>query len=196
MPRFNEKEKAIIQEKLFSEGEKLFIKYGIKKVTIDDLVKAAGIAKGSFYAFCPSKEQLFLEIVFSNQNKMHDEIDNFIQKNKKLPPRELIKQAFIWILEQTEQYPIFRMMDSETTEYLVRKVPRDVLESHTHDDSAALLKFEQYGVRFSYDIQKVAKILQTMSMCYFNPTQDDKDERLATMNIIINGVLKEIVEDD
>ena len=55
MPRFTEKEKAFISDKLLAEGEKLFSLHGLKKVTVDDLAVAANISKGSFYAFYPSK---------------------------------------------------------------------------------------------------------------------------------------------
>jgi AcrR family transcriptional regulator len=36
----------------------LFIEQGIERVTIDDIVKAAGIAKGSFYRYYQDKEEL------------------------------------------------------------------------------------------------------------------------------------------
>lgn len=51
MPKFSDAEKEIIKQKLMQEGERLFTSYGIKKVTIDEIVQAAGIAKGSFYSF-------------------------------------------------------------------------------------------------------------------------------------------------
>lgn len=62
MPRFSESEKEIIRQKLLAEGERLFAAYGIKKVSIDEIVRAAGIAKGSFYTFYASKEHLYMEI--------------------------------------------------------------------------------------------------------------------------------------
>lgn len=40
MPRFTEKEKAFISDKLLAEGEKLFSLHGLKKVTVDDLAVA------------------------------------------------------------------------------------------------------------------------------------------------------------
>ena len=43
MPRFSEYEKVRIQQSLLEEGERLFTTYGLKKVTIDDIVKAVKI---------------------------------------------------------------------------------------------------------------------------------------------------------
>ena len=45
MPRFTEKEKAFISDKLLAEGEKLFSLHGLKKVTVDDLAVAANISQ-------------------------------------------------------------------------------------------------------------------------------------------------------
>ncbi len=75
MPRFTEKEKAFISDKLLAEGEKLFSLHGLKKVTVDDLAVAANISKGSFYAFYPSKEHLYIEINFQLQQKLFENIE-------------------------------------------------------------------------------------------------------------------------
>ena len=61
MPRFTERERARIEQCLLEEGKRLFIIHGLKKVTIDDIVKAVSIAKASFYKFYEGKEYLFLE---------------------------------------------------------------------------------------------------------------------------------------
>jgi AcrR family transcriptional regulator len=63
MPRaFTEKEREKIRRSLIRSGRTCFLKYGIRKTTIDDLVTMAGIAKGSFYQFFTSKENLYLEL--------------------------------------------------------------------------------------------------------------------------------------
>ena len=48
MPKFSDAEKEFIRQKLMQEGERLFVSFGIKKVSIDEIVQATGIAKGSF----------------------------------------------------------------------------------------------------------------------------------------------------
>ena len=80
MPRFTEKGKAFISDKLLAEGEKLFSLHGLKKVTVDDLAVAANISKGSFYAFYPSKEHLYIEINFQLQQKLFENIETVVKK--------------------------------------------------------------------------------------------------------------------
>ena len=63
MPKpFSAAQKEAIRDKLMEVGRACFLRYGLKKTTIDDLVKPAGIAKASFYLFFDSKEALYLEI--------------------------------------------------------------------------------------------------------------------------------------
>jgi len=66
MPRaFNKEEKERIHCKLLDAGRSCFTRYGLKKTTIEDLVKLAGIAKSSFYLFFESKEALYVELLMS-----------------------------------------------------------------------------------------------------------------------------------
>ena len=63
MPRaFTAVQKETIREKLMEAGRTCFLRYGLKKTTIEDLTKPAGIAKASFYLFFESKEQLFIDV--------------------------------------------------------------------------------------------------------------------------------------
>jgi len=66
MPRaFTATEKATIRDKVMEAGRSCFLRFGMKKTTLDDLVKPAGIAKASFYLFFKSKEALFLELLIA-----------------------------------------------------------------------------------------------------------------------------------
>jgi AcrR family transcriptional regulator len=71
MPRaFTEVEKEKIRERLFAAGRSCFTRYGLKKTTIDDLVKPAGIAKSSYYLFFESKEALYVELMMAEMPAM------------------------------------------------------------------------------------------------------------------------------
>ena len=66
MPRpFKEEEKERIRAKLLEAGRSCFLRYGLKKTTIEDVVHPTGIAKSSFYLFFDSKEALFIEVLMA-----------------------------------------------------------------------------------------------------------------------------------
>ena len=106
MPKFSDAEKEFIRQKLMQEGERLFVSFGIKKVSIYEIVQATGIAKGSFYSFYQSKEHLYMDIAGNLQMRMWQEMDEFLNENRSLPPRELCKQCFLWMFDELQRYPI------------------------------------------------------------------------------------------
>ena len=60
MPKtFSDAERVHIKKRLMEEAEACLTQYGIRKTSVDELVKRVNIPKGTFYLFYPSKEMLF-----------------------------------------------------------------------------------------------------------------------------------------
>lgn len=196
MPKISETEKQMIQQKLYAEGERLFTAYGIKKVTVDDLVQAAGIAKGSFYSYYTNKEHLYMDIVGVLQEKMWGEMTDFLQANRSLPSKELAKQVFLWMFSQLDKYPMLRLADGETTNYLFRKLPKEVMEAHTRNDKNELFRLQEYGIHFTCDADLASRVLQTLALTFLDLKEDDKAMREGIINVILGGVINEIVGEE
>ena len=60
---FTEQEREKIRQRLQEEGLRQFKEKGLKKVSVRELTRAAGIAQGGFYSFYDSKEDLLLDCV-------------------------------------------------------------------------------------------------------------------------------------
>lgn len=64
MPKIiSEAEKQLTQDSIYEAGIALIRKKGMKHVTVDDIVNAVGIGKGSFYSYYPSIEELLYNIM-------------------------------------------------------------------------------------------------------------------------------------
>ena len=75
MPKiYSDEEKKNIIAKLKNEANKLMQEKGVKKTTVDELVKRVGIPKGTFYLFYPSKEMLLFEV----SQDFHEHVDEYI----------------------------------------------------------------------------------------------------------------------
>jgi AcrR family transcriptional regulator len=75
MPRaFTAVEKQTIRDRLMDAGRACFLRYGLKKTTIEDLTGPAGIAKASFYLFFDSKESLFVELFLDEMPAMMERL--------------------------------------------------------------------------------------------------------------------------
>lgn len=193
MPKFSENERAFIQKKLLVDGEQLFIRHGLKKVTVDDLVKTVGIAKGSFYAFYESKEHLYTDILFSLQNKVLANTKAFLIKNKSLSPKELIKKMVTWSYTEIENYPLLQP-DMEMRLHLNRKLPKEILDSYSDLDLQVAKMLSEHGVKFKCEIELVGSVFQALSVVYDSFEHENEVNNRAVMNILVNSIVNEIIE--
>ncbi|MGC9530169.1 MAG: TetR/AcrR family transcriptional regulator [Candidatus Bipolaricaulaceae bacterium] len=75
MPRpFTDAERQAIAERLLAAGRRLFSRYGLRKTTVEEIARAAGIAKGTFYLFYPAKESLYADILLRAIPQMLSEL--------------------------------------------------------------------------------------------------------------------------
>jgi len=75
MPRpFTDSEREAIRARLIEAGRASFLRYGLRKTTIEDLVRPAGIAKASFYLFFGSKDELFVEVFMMEMPAMMERL--------------------------------------------------------------------------------------------------------------------------
>jgi AcrR family transcriptional regulator len=64
------RQKDETRRKLFSTSLSLFIKYGYDKVSVDQIVEASGVSKGTFYHYFVSKSAILIEY----SNRLHEEL--------------------------------------------------------------------------------------------------------------------------
>lgn len=60
----------------------------MKKTSVDQLTKAVGIAKGSFYKFYESKEMLFFAVLENVHSELYGVADHALSEANGLPPSE------------------------------------------------------------------------------------------------------------
>ena len=71
MPRaLTEQEKCRQCQKLMDKGKAVVMSNGFKKVSIDDITKAAGMAKGTFYHHFDTKEKYLFELIKVIHNQL------------------------------------------------------------------------------------------------------------------------------
>lgn len=165
MPRFNEQEKARIEEDLLKKGKNLFSIYGLKKTSIDDIVQACGIGKGTFYRFFNSKEELFFAIA-EREEAFRDELVKEMMKSSK-PPKESFKEFLLECLKFIESNPFLRRLnDQQELEMLYRKLPKETVERHFKNDLQASLifidKWQEEGKIIKEDPEVFVGIFQVL----------------------------------
>ena len=67
-------------EALFQSAYDLFLNQGISKTSIDDIVRNAGVAKGTFYLYFKDKYELYNQLISKTAQKLFREAHHALQK--------------------------------------------------------------------------------------------------------------------
>ncbi len=89
---------------IFKTGKELFWKYGIKRVTVEEICQEAGVSKMTFYKFFPNKiefAKIILKVEIGESLKKFDQV-----VHGDLSFTEKVKQMFILKLEGTKDISI------------------------------------------------------------------------------------------
>lgn len=135
------------QQKVINAAKKEFARAPIENVSIKNIVEEADIARGSFYQYFESKEDLLIYILRENSEKLNTKLkdkvketngdifklyiflyDSMIEEFTNNPDQELFKQIFINLKSSDEN-----VFD------LVRKTkPQDIIEYYEQIDKKNL----------------------------------------------------------
>jgi AcrR family transcriptional regulator len=166
MPRgFTEQEKRAIREKLIEKGRQHFERFGVRKTNVADLAREAGIAKGSFYLFFESKEDLFLTINEAFDKKLQREISRRLEKSQN--PKETLRKFLLHVLDLFEIDPMLKLaVNKEEFESLSRKIPPDKFRRHQESTMAFLTRlverWQQDGIIRDYDPKVIVGAVKSL----------------------------------
>jgi|GEM_PF-4060082 len=73
------------------------------------------------------------------------------------------------------------------------KLPKEVFDAHIHDDKQEIMKLMEYGIRFKCDLELAAKTFQVPAITMLNLQNDNTESYTAVMEVLLNGVINEIV---
>lgn len=115
----NDKEIRIIEA-----AQALFSRYGLKKTSIEEIAKSAGLGKGTVYLYFRSKEEIF-EAVVRNFGKvltaqLEREIADVHTHTKKLEQYIMVRMRFMYDLIKTNNVTAEVMSEAVCTPAMLR----------------------------------------------------------------------------
>lgn len=98
------------RQRIYQTAKNLFSKYGYDAVSIDDIIKEAGVARGSFYVYFLSKEDLSVYLMMDELGVYQSVVRDYWEKlDKSLPARELIIQTACGICSMVRNWGVATM---------------------------------------------------------------------------------------
>src|SRR5437763_3495601 len=105
------------KECILVEAARAFARWGFKKASVDDIAKAAGVAKGTIYLAVESKEDLFYQALHREVRQWVAEVAKLIDPRKAAD--ELLGEMALFGFQRLEESPLVRdLLAGKTRELL------------------------------------------------------------------------------
>lgn len=192
MPKaFSEHEKKIIQQRLMAAGEQQFSSYGFKKTNVEELAQAAGISKGAFYLFYPSKEALYMDVIEAAETDFRQQILTSIEQPGPSPRARLyhvLRQAFtLW-----QEIPVLQFFTSSDFDRLMRTTPPEQLQQHMISDQQFIhelvRKCEENGIQIVVKPAQIGSLFYALVLASLNQDFFDPEGTTKAIDILIELV--------
>lgn len=139
VPRgFSEHERAFIRTRLVEAARTQFSRFGYRKASVEDMARAAGISKGSFYLFFESKAAAFMAAAEAVESELRSRFEAEVAEVPSIGnATDRLRHLFAFHLEALGSTPFLRVaLDPEETAALFRELPPALLEAHSRADNA------------------------------------------------------------
>lgn len=80
-------QEEILKSQILQTAQELYQRYGIKKVTMDDVAKAVGKTRSALYYYFKNRDELFEAVMISLVDEVKGELEKMIYKEKTLDSR-------------------------------------------------------------------------------------------------------------
>ena len=160
MLAFTKEEKEKITSQLISIAYTSLRSTSYKKIKVEDLAKAAGISKGTFYHFFSSKEQLFYEVMIHTHHQLYGDAIQYLF-NKELPPEERLTKAIYQSVLTLHESGLWDFWQKDAKEILPKVRPQH-LQSQTEREEKLFSAFLQSCPPLKVSKELAIKSLQSL----------------------------------
>jgi AcrR family transcriptional regulator len=190
MPRiFTPAERDRIEKKLLETAAVCLASYGVRRTTVDEITAGAHIAKGSFYLFYDSKEDLFLSLFDSFVLSLEDDYLGMLQELDENHIVTSLTAIFSHIASRFRDEGIFRFLDSENRELIERKVSQKRYEAVKKDMEKSFYSlFSYFSIDDESDIRSFMDAYRAILSLFLH------GEKKETVDFLIRGLVLQLVQ--
>lgn len=197
MPKsYSDQEREYIIQRLKEESAKCLAQYGVRRTTVDELVKRVGIPKGTFYLFYKSKELLLFEVIQDQHEAINNELADALSK---VAVRDLsadtLTDLIFEFFKKTDEMPILKLLDTDEVELLVRKLPREVVEAHFQDDTDTIEQMlSMFPIKKNLNVKVVSAAFHAVYFATLHKAEIGEENYDEALRLLIYGIVKQMMK--
>ena len=196
MPKcYSDQEREYIRKRLKEEAAACMGQYGIRRTTVDEIVKRVNIPKGTFYLFYKSKELLLFDVIQEQHELVNQKLYQAVSDlaGSEISAEKITDLVFEFF-KMTENMLVLKQLDASEVELLVRKLPREVVEEHLQDDTDTIEKlFSLLPVKKEVDIKTISAAFHAIYYATLHKKEIGEDQYVQTLWMLIFGVVLQII---
>jgi len=185
------------REDILSTAQRLFTRFGLRKTTVEEIIRLTKIAKGTFYKYFPDKEVLFLEVVEKESASLMSAIRKAVSRssNSQEKMKAYLKTKACKITDLVNFHQVTKegideywpRIDKLRENYLSEecKLVQDILTDGTNNGELEIADPELTA----YAIVIAVKGLESEWMLENSPMELEEGVDLL-LNILFRGILK------
>ncbi|MEA4845782.1 MAG: TetR/AcrR family transcriptional regulator [Clostridiaceae bacterium] len=197
MPKtFSEGERTYIKKRLMEEAQVCLTQFGMRKTTVDELVKRVNIPKGTFYLFYPSKEMLFFDVFCALHDELQADVLRQVDELHGNINADTITELIFRLYKQVDSTFIYSFAASGDLELLVRKLPSEIAEAHARKDDFSMEKLLSMlpGVHVEGNTKIFSAALRAVFCTMAHKREIGEDVFDDTIRVMLRGVVTQLFE--
>ena len=145
-----DQEKEFQRQKILAKAKDLILNHGVKKVSVDDMIKAAGVGKATFYNHFAGKETLLMQLVWEIYQDFLTQAKRLIQDSSAEKLRQNVGAFLRSILHDREK--VFFFINHRELEDLIASLKTEEIRDFNQLECQA---FESLILLAGLDVDKV-----------------------------------------
>jgi len=197
MPKtFTDNEREYIEKKLLAEARDCLKLYGVRKTTVDELVKRANIPKGTFYLFYESKEHLFYKALCLSHDELQADLMRQLETLDKPLSADQMTELLLGLYKKIEASFLYKLITSGDLELLMRKLPPEVARAHGQKDDFSIQQLISIipGIN-SDNIKTLSAALRAIFLSMRHKHEIGEEVFDDALRLMIRGVVMQMFEE-
>jgi AcrR family transcriptional regulator len=148
---------------MLDNGFSLIKRFGLKKTTIEDVTRASGVAKGTFYNFFKTKEEFVYQIIIYKRRLIKARYAEMVSENDNVVDRALLRDMLYKIING--DYNLVTYLNRDDMAMLTARWPKEYLMNAENDEKMLLWILERTPLkRVECDWRVFANIYKIVAM--------------------------------
>lgn len=197
MPKsLSDAERAYIKKRLMEEAKSCLNQFGMRKTTVDELVRRVNIPKGTFYLFYASKELLFFDVLCELHDELHQDILNRLNELQGNINAETMTELLFGFYRQVDSTFLYSFAMNGEYELLVRKLPPEVVQAHTQKDDFSMEQLLALipGIASENKTKVFSAALRAIFAMMAHRREIGEDVFYDAVHVLLRGVVAQLFE--